>query len=187
VTEPDAHVPDVPTRIEIDDGFVLREYVDTDMPALVTVVNANLDHLRPFMPWAQQPTTLEGQTQWWRDASRISDGGRDFPFGIFAPDGRIVGGAGFHARSGPGVLEIGYWLAADATGHGLMTRVVSALVGTAGRLDGVRRLEIKCDETNTRSAAVALRLGFVLSRVEAREPAAAAETGRQQVWVLDIG
>ena len=187
VTGAAAFLSDVVQRIELDDGIVVRTYTADDIPPLVDVVNRNLDHLRPFMPWAQEPVTVDGQTAWWRSTvDGGDDGPHDLPYGIFAPDGRILGGTGFHLRGGPGVVEIGYWLAADATGRGLMTRVVTALIDAASRVDGVRAIEIKCDVANERSAAVPRRLGFRIAREEDRERLAANDTGRDIVWSLAV-
>ena len=188
MTETAAVLGALPERIELDDGVVIRTYTAEDIPHLVDVVNDNLDHLRPWMPWAQEPATIEAQTAWWRGSREPrDDGGADLPYGVYDVEGRLLGGTGFHARSGPGVLEIGYWLAADATGRELMTRVAAALVDVARRIDGVRRVEIQCDQANERSAAIPRRLGFRLVAVEAREAAAAAETGQHQIWALDVG
>src|SRR4051794_37357382 len=131
----------VPERIEIGSGLVVRSYTAEDIPQLVDVVNDNLDHLRPFMPWAQQPATVEAQTAWWRSTYEPDDDGvrHDLALGIYDTDGRLLGGTGFHRRAGPDVVEIGYWLDAASTGRGVMTRVVSALVDVARELDGVRR------------------------------------------------
>jgi len=187
VTEAAAFLQTVAQRIELDDGIVVRTYTADDMPPLVDAVNGDLEHLRPFMPWAQEPVTVEGQTAWWRSTLEGGeDGPRDLPYGIFDADGRIIGGTGFHLRGGPGVVEIGYWLASDVTGRGLMTRVAGALVDAARRVDGVRRVEIKCDVANERSAAVPKRLGFRIVREETREPIAASETGQDVVWALDL-
>ena len=187
MTEAVAFLDKVPQRIDIGDGIVVRTYTADDIPQLVDVVNRNLDHLRPFMPWAQEPATVEKQTAWWRSTSEPGeDGELSVPYGIYDADGALLGGTGFHARSTPDVVEIGYWLAADATGRGLVTRITSALVEAARRMDGVRRVEIKCDVANERSAAVPRRLGFRLDREETREPLAASETGRDLVWVLDL-
>jgi len=176
-----------PEQIDIDDDLVVRTYAAEDMPQLVEVVNRHLDHLRAFMPWAQEPVTVEGQTAWWRGTMHPRDDGTgDVAYGIFARSGALLGGTGFHLRGAPGVVEIGYWLAADATGRGVMTRVAAALIDVARQLDGVQLVEIKCDEANARSAAIPRRLGFRLDRMEAREPAAAAETGCDQVWVLEL-
>jgi RimJ/RimL family protein N-acetyltransferase len=159
----------VPHRLTLDDGFVIRRYDEDDMPAVVDVVNANLEHLSPWMPWAQEPMTLDGQLTFLRETDKQWDEGTNFVYGIFDPTGRVVGGTGFHVRNGAGVLEIGYWLARDAGGKGLMTRV-----------------EIHCDADNVRSAAIPKRLGYSLVRVDEREVAAPAETGKLLIFALDL-
>src|SRR4051794_25625345 len=108
----------VPQQLTLDDGMVIRRYVEDDMPAVVDVVNANLDHLSPWMPWAQEPMTLDAQLTFFHDSDKQWDEGTNFVYGICDPSGQIVGGTGFHVRNGPGVLEIGYWLARDAAGRG---------------------------------------------------------------------
>ena len=90
----------VPQRIELD-GLVVRSYTADDMPQVVDVVNRNLDHLRPFMPWAQEPATVEAQTAWWRSTLEPDDSGvrRDLALGIFDSEGRLLGGTGFHRQA----------------------------------------------------------------------------------------
>ncbi|MGH2616717.1 MAG: GNAT family N-acetyltransferase, partial [Thermomicrobiales bacterium] len=59
-------------------------------------------------------------------------------------------------------FEIGYWLRANAVGHGYMTETVRVLVDFAfGQLQA-RRIEINCDTHNERSRNVAERAGFIL-------------------------
>ncbi len=175
----------VPERLTLDDSVVIRRYVEEDIAPLVDVVNANLAHLKPWMPWAQETMTLESQMAFFRETSQQWDEGSNFVYGIFEPAGPVVGGTGFHVRNGPGVLEIGYWLAKDMEGKGLMTRVVDALTKAAVAVDGVTRVEIHCDADNTRSAAIPKRLGYSLVRVEDREILAPAECGRHLIWAID--
>ena len=72
MTETAAVLGALPERIELDDGVVIRTYTAEDIPHLVDVVNDNLDHLRPWMPWAQEPVTIEAQTAWWRGRRNLS-------------------------------------------------------------------------------------------------------------------
>ena len=76
----------------------------------------------------------------------------------------------------------------ECSGGGIARRAHEwqAIVDVARQLDGVQQVEIKCDVANTRSAAIPRRLGFRLDRTEPREPAAAGETGSDQVWALDL-
>jgi RimJ/RimL family protein N-acetyltransferase len=184
MSEDVAVFPGIPDRIELGDGLVLRAYVDDDLPQVVDVVNDELEHLRPFMPWAAQPVTVDGQRGFLRAAANQRAAGTDFGFGLFRGD-ELIGSLGLHGRRGPDALEIGYWIRSREQGQGLVTRATVALAQAAAAVPAVRRIYICCDESNARSAAVPRRLGFTLTAVEDREIAAAAETGRHQIWVID--
>jgi RimJ/RimL family protein N-acetyltransferase len=63
-------------------------------------------------------------------------------------------------RAGDGQREIGYWLGYRHAGKGYATEGAAAMTRVAFELDRVRRVEIQCAPENTRSVAVAVRLGF---------------------------
>ena len=172
-----------PERIELPavDAVVRRHRLD-DLDALQQAIEESRDHLRPWMFWADQTrgdtaTFLRGARDKW-------DAGEEFAYLIVSGAGdRVLGGGGLHRRLGPEALEIGYWLRADATGHGVITAAAGALTDAAFALDGIERVEIHCDEANVRSAAVPRRLGYTLAELRDRPPAAPAERGREMVWV----
>jgi ribosomal-protein-serine acetyltransferase len=56
--------------------------------------------------------------------------------------------------------EIGYWIAADHGGRGVMTRSVSALTTYCFERRGMHRIEIMAAEGNRRSRAIPERLGY---------------------------
>ena len=85
-------------------------------------------------------------------------------------------------RRGPGTIEIGYFLHPSAVGHGYATRATAALTEAGRRLRGVHHVLIFCDAANVRSAAIPRRLGYTLSRTEARAVEAPAESGTTLVW-----
>lgn len=176
----------VPERLELDGGVVVRRYVAADLPALVDAVNRSLETLRPWMPWAQEPTRVETQREWLVETDRHWAEGTGFTYGVFGPDGDVLGGTGYHVRNGPGVLEIGYWLRTDQEGRGLMTRVAGELTRVAGEVPGAARVEIHCDRANARSAAIPRRLGYTFVREEPVEPAAPGHSGVLQVWSKDV-
>lgn len=174
----------IPDRVELGDGVVLRAYADTDLRQVVDAVNEELDHLRPFMPWAGKPVTEEEQAGFLQRSIEARAAGTDFTFGLFRGE-QLIGAVGLHGRRGPNALEIGYWLRAGEQGRGLVTRSTRALTIIAAALPGVERVYIYCDEANERSAAVPRRLGYTLAGVEDREITAPGETGRHLVWTID--
>jgi RimJ/RimL family protein N-acetyltransferase len=153
-----------PEEVEVEDaGVVLRAADPIDAEALTATIDANRDHLRRFLPWAEEPLSVDQQ------AVRLAAGREAFALGgdasylIFerATD-EIVGMVGLHRRRGPGRIEIGYWLAADAEGRGLMTSSVRRLLPVCFDDPTIDIAQIRCDRNNVRSAAVPKRLGFTL-------------------------
>lgn len=181
--------PHPPERIDLDHaGVVLRRHRHDDVDALHAVIEESRDHVRPFMPWADQ--CRDETAGFVTKAIAGWESGDDFNFLVTSPPEpgagepeRVLGGAGLHNRPGPGAFEIGYWLRPDATGRGVMTVVAGCLADVALSLDGVQRVEIHCDEANVRSAAVPGRLGFTLDRLEDTPITSPGEHGRHMVWV----
>jgi RimJ/RimL family protein N-acetyltransferase len=174
---------ELPERIELPAvGVVLRRYGVADIDHLYAAVEENRDHLRPHMPWAD-----EGRSEliaFVTDAIAQWDRGADRNFAIVtADDEEYLGGCGLHDRIGSGGREVGYWLVAHATGRGIVTAAARALTDVALSIDGVRRVEIHCDEANARSAAVPRRLGFRLDRIEVDHVSAPGDLGRSMIWV----
>lgn len=174
----------MPRELTLPGGERLRPFRLDDLDQLLDVINADLDHLRPWMPWAQEPATAESETEFLKGSARNWTTGTDFVYAILDDGDVILGGAGLHTRRGPRVLEIGYWLRAGAQGRGLVTAATRLLAEVAASYDEVDEVVICCDEANVRSAAVPRRLGFTLSRVEEREALAAGETGWHEVWTM---
>jgi RimJ/RimL family protein N-acetyltransferase len=177
----------------IDAGpVVLRRLVADDGPALAQAVGESLEHLRPWMPWATPAAaTVPAQASHVAQAVSRWESATDFEYvlrvapsgGSAGPSGPIVGGIGAHGRIGPRALELGYWTHAGYAGRGFMSAAAGALTAAVEGTGVVDRLEIHTDEANVRSAAIPVKLGYRLDRVDIREPQAPGETGRLQIWV----
>jgi RimJ/RimL family protein N-acetyltransferase len=175
-----------PARIELDDGSVLRFLTVDDAAAVAGAVRVSLEHLRPWMPWADEQS---GRVAFQRDRIRRQPAtaarGEEWQYGLFAADDiNCLGSFGLMTRRGPGTIEIGYWIHVDACGRGHATRAVAALIHIAFAFAGIEKVLICCDEANARSAAIPRRLGFELSRVERRPPEAPGECGRLMIWSM---
>ena len=161
-------------------GAGLRSWRATDAPALRHALEASDVHLRAWTPWVVDGRVPGQSLEERLEAhARAFVDGTEWVYGLFAPDGiTVLGGCGLYPRVGPGALEIGYWLAAGATGRGLATAAAGALAALALAAPGIERLEIRCDPRNVASARVPARLGFRLD-----ERASVAADGLQ-VWTL---
>lgn len=146
-------------RIELSDTLVLRSLRETDARPLHALIEANRAHLTPWMPWAaaQTPAATEGFV---RSAIR-QERDRDGYQLVLVEGGELCGVVGFHRIDHENAsTSVGYWLAADRQGRGLMTRAVAALVEHGFNELGMYRIELRAAPANERSRALAERLGF---------------------------
>jgi RimJ/RimL family protein N-acetyltransferase len=151
-----------PYRIETE-RTVLRCWQPADGPLVKEAVDASLDHLREWMPWAvDEPEAVETKVQRLRRFRANFDLDKDYIYGIFSQDERqVLGGTGLHTRVGKGAFEIGYWIRASHINRGLATEISAALTRVAFELCDADRVEIHCDPHNLRSAAIPRKLGYV--------------------------
>jgi RimJ/RimL family protein N-acetyltransferase len=148
-------------RIETE-RLVIRCWDPADAELAKESIDASLDHLREWMPWAQgEPIALAERRTLLASFARMFERGEDFIYGIFDSDERrAVGGTGLHPRLTGDAREIGYWIRADAIGRGLATESTAALTRIGFEVDALERMEIHCDPRNVRSAAIPRKLGY---------------------------
>jgi len=149
--------------VELPDGCALRLLEEADAGELERAVAANHEHLAPWLPWVEATAAVgvEARREYLRRARRQAETNDGFQAAIVARRA-IVGVVGFHHvdwanRS----TSLGYWLARDRQGRGIMTAAVRALVDHAFAVWQLNRVEIRVAVGNARSAAIPLRLGFV--------------------------
>jgi ribosomal-protein-serine acetyltransferase len=144
----------------IEPGLELRLNVHQHADEMFAAVDANRDHLRRFMPWVDKTTTVDHTKDFIRKMlTRMADND-GFATGIWEKD-RYIDNIGFHSiRWERRFTEIGYWLAANAQGRGIMTKACTAMTAHAFDAWKLNRVEIRCDPENTRSRAIPERLGF---------------------------
>jgi RimJ/RimL family protein N-acetyltransferase len=159
VTDAETRTP--PYRV-VTERLVMRCWEPADAPLLKEAVDASLDHLRPWMPWADdEPQTIPEKVELLRSFRGQFDLDQDYVYALFdADETRIVGGSGLHLRVGEGAFEIGYWIRASHVGQGLATEATAALTRVAFDLCGVDRVELRVEPRNLLSARIPERLGY---------------------------
>lgn len=176
----------IPPPDEVPAGrVILRRYRGDELPALLEAVTSSLEHLQRWMPWAGADPLAPGLAEFVERSVAEWEAGTNFPYAIWDADGpALVGGTGLHPRSGPDVLEIGYWVRLSWIRRGVATAAAGALTGTALSLPGITAVHIHCDEANAASAAVPRRLGYRLVRTVDTEISAPGDSGRSMEWEM---
>lgn len=148
--------------LDLGDDLTLTALEPWQAAEFAAFVAAEHDHLSPWLPWG---STLAEEEPARAFLQRYADGTAQDARRIYAlrVGGRMVGGTlfrTFDAREGS--CELGVWLAADAQGHGYVTRAVAAMLDWALLERGLHRAEWHCVPENTASRNVAKRLGLTL-------------------------
>lgn len=176
-------------RIETERS-VLRCWQPQDAPLLSAAIEASLDHLREWMPWAAgEPKSLEDRAAYLRSMRAAFDRDEEYIYAIFNRDeSAVIGGTGLHRREDGNCLEIGYWIHVDYIGQGLATEISAALTKAAFAIHRVGWVEIRCDPNNVRSAAVPRKLGYSHeATLRARRVTPQGKVEGTMIWSLFAG
>jgi RimJ/RimL family protein N-acetyltransferase len=141
----------------------IRPYREEDATALQGAVAESREHIRPWLPFADDHKTVDESRTWINGSRARWILRQSMNCAVFdVTTDRFLGGIGLHVHNWEiPSFEIGYWLRKSAEGHGYMTEAVRLLTDFALDKLGAKRVEIQCDERNTHSANVARRLGYV--------------------------
>lgn len=138
----------------------LRLLMPQDAEPLFALIEQNREHLR-WMTFTEGTRSVEDLQAFIRHTLRELAEGIGYNLAIVY-QGRLAGilGAGGINRNSQKV-EIGYWLAEEFQGKGLMTHAGREVLAHLFDTVGLNRIEVRCDVRNTRSRALAERLGFI--------------------------
>ncbi|MBA2666804.1 MAG: GNAT family N-acetyltransferase [Trueperaceae bacterium] len=154
----------VPARFALDAGQGIRLALleEIDAESLAALVRDEAERLTPWFPWVEGTSTESIRGFIAERALGSFAAGTGFEAGIWL-DGRLAGAVGVHnvdVRAAKG--EIGYWIAREHEGLGVVSKAVRRVVRYQFEEVGFRKLEIRADAANGRSRAIPERLGFTI-------------------------
>jgi ribosomal-protein-serine acetyltransferase len=144
-------------RFDLGDGAEVRTFSLEDAETIYELVDANRERLARWFPWVDDSTSPETQRTWLSGLMQddVSCDGN----GIWV-EGVLAGGVGMGIHVVENSGEIGYWLDVRYEGRGLVTRGCRAFLNYGFGELALHRVQIRAAVENTRSRAVAERLGL---------------------------
>ena len=148
------------SMLPVDDDVHLRAFKAADAEPLFAIVEANRNHLHPWVPWVEKATTLDDTRSYVENTRARHDEGR--ACALFIIEAGTIRGV---VQLNPIDLEnrigeVGYWLVREAVGRGLVVRSMRVLITHAFSTLELNRLSLRAAVQNDRSRATATRLGF---------------------------
>ena len=147
--------------LKVDDEICLVLAEERHAQVMTDLIVRNQARLARYEPWAEQPATLEGTRAYIRAALEDFARGRQISTIMAVDDGRrLIGRCGMRINLSLGTGDIGYWIDGDFEGRGITSRSSRALISAVFDERGLQKVELRTSVGNTRSRALAERLGF---------------------------
>ncbi|MFK7789279.1 MAG: GNAT family N-acetyltransferase [Phycisphaeraceae bacterium] len=155
-------------EIKVDEELSLRLHEPRFAEEVHSVAIANREHINRWMPFLCDSYNLESSREHARESLQGFADRTKITLTVLE-HGEVVGSTGwtdwnqqslFDGRLDYASADIGYWLAKEATGRGLMTRAVRAMTTLAFEAYGLKRLTIRAEPENEASWRVAERAGY---------------------------
>jgi ribosomal-protein-serine acetyltransferase len=142
---------------DLGQGLRVRSMDPGDADALYALVEANRDRLRPWMPW-EPSTTAPEVTRAFIEVARRS--ATDVEANGLWADAELAGTIGMSVDTLANAGSLGYWIAREHEGRGLVSRAAERFLVFAFDELRLHRVEVHAAVANARSRSVAERLGM---------------------------
>lgn len=144
----------------IDPELYLKLLELRDAEELFRITDNSRQHLREWLPWVDATTSIDDSRVFVQSTLNNFASNNGLNAGIWW-ENRLAGCIGFHSIDWSNRnTSIGYWLAQEYQGRGIMTRATRALTDLAFEHYDLNRVEIRVATNNVKSRAVPERLSF---------------------------
>jgi len=151
--------------IEVDEEIQLSSVQESYAPAYVQLATENYDYLAKWLVWPPHVKTEKDFGGFISRCKRDHERGDAITFGtIYA--GKLIGNIAYkYINNELKKVEIGYWIAKDYQGKGIISRACARLVEYAFTDLDMSKVEMCVASENKPSRAVCERLGMTLEGI----------------------
>ena len=148
-------------QIQIRKNLYIRPQTIEDTLQIYGVIDKDRTYLREWLVWVDSLAAVEHVSLTVKEAIENAESGKSFRYGIFMDD-RFIGVVEVkNINKFSDSAQIGYWLAEEWQGKGIMTDCVRALTTYCFNELDLNSVHISCADGNKKSRAVPERLNFV--------------------------
>ncbi|WP_207515456.1 GNAT family N-acetyltransferase [Longitalea luteola] len=147
-------------KIRVDDTIVMELIDYHHAETLCQLVKDNRQYLREWLPWVDHLRTVEDFRKYINSSKQRYAGNVEMGFVILQKH-VMIGRIGlYNIDHNNKNASIGYWLAQDFTGKGIITRCCKVIIDEGFARLKLNRIEIRAATANVKSQAIPERLGF---------------------------
>ncbi len=150
----------------IDKNTIIRKLIESDAKDIFNTIDSQREYLGEWLPFVEETKEISYTENFVKSVLESMDETQDFIFTI-RQNSRFAGIIGFKGTDKQNLkTEIGYWLAQDFQGKGLVSRAVKILTKFAFGPMNMNRVQIKVAVKNYKSKNIPERLGYKLEGIE---------------------
>lgn len=144
----------------VNENIQLKILEMRDADELFRLSDRNRNYLRAWLPWVDHTVSVEQSKEFIQHSLKQFADNNGFNLGIYYKN-TLAGCIGLHCIDWSNrKTSIGYWLAEEYQGLGLMTSACKALIHFIFHDLGLNRVEIRAAVFNSKSRAIPERLNF---------------------------
>lgn len=146
--------------INIDQNLKLELIHENHAQPIFDLVDANRIHLRKWLPFVDRMQSVEFAANFVKGTMQRNKDGNEYAF-VIVHNEKVIGRIGVYKIDTQNKIgEIGYWLAENLQGKGIITKSCKAIIDFSFLDLHLNRIEIKCGTENFKSKTIPEKLNF---------------------------
>jgi ribosomal-protein-serine acetyltransferase len=147
-------------KIIVNNNISLELLQASHAASLFSLIDSNRQYLRQHLGFLDNMLHVEDVQNFINGCKNRNALGIEYAYLVFA-DNEPIGRVGLYKIDATNkTSEIGYWLAENEQGKGIITKSCSAIINFAFNVLALQRIELRCGINNLQSMAIANKLGF---------------------------
>lgn len=146
--------------LDIEQDIQLELITENHAQPIFDIVNENRTHLREWLPFVDRMQTIEFAQNFVKGTMQRNQDGNEYAF-VIVVNNKVIGRIGVYKIDNQNKIgEIGYWLAENAQGKGIVTKSCQSIIDFCFSDLQLNRIEIKCGTENLKSKTIPEKLNF---------------------------